>query len=51
MDKLGILEMSWKQVFRGDSFNVVEVESIKELEWKVPEYCKACLPPLSFCNV
>jgi hypothetical protein len=37
MGKLTVLEMSWKQVFRGNSFGVVKVESHMELERKVSE--------------
>jgi hypothetical protein len=36
MGELPVLEMSQKQVFRGNSFDVIEVESSKELECKVP---------------
>jgi hypothetical protein len=34
MSELAVLKLSWKQVFRGNSSDVVEVESSKELEWK-----------------
>ena len=37
MGELTVLEKFWKQVFRGNSFDVVEVESNKELEWQVSE--------------
>jgi hypothetical protein len=32
MGELAVLEMSWKQVCRENSFNVIEIESNKELE-------------------
>jgi hypothetical protein len=32
MGELAVLEISWKQVFRGNIFNVIEIETNKELE-------------------
>jgi hypothetical protein len=37
MGELVVLEMSWKQIFRGNSSDVVEIESSKELERRVSE--------------
>lgn len=36
MSELAVLKMSWKQVFRGNSFDAVEVGSGRELEQQVP---------------
>lgn len=36
MSELAVLKMSWKQVFRGNSFDAVEVGSSRELEQQVP---------------
>ena len=37
MGNLAVLEMSWNQVLGKISFDVDEIDSNKELEWKVPE--------------
>jgi hypothetical protein len=37
MGDLAVLKTSWEQVFKGNSFKEVEVESNKGLEWKVPD--------------
>ena len=55
---LDILEKFWKQLFRRNSFNVLEVESNKETEWKVHnlnilecESYQCCLSLLSSCTI